>query len=95
MFSNESIPYNKDLLKYAYDDLASLKPTTKVKPISIAIIDHSIAIIFYYWKWESQTVDWSGKGRSMHTFIKQGDKWTSIGAIYSKCSKPPPCPSEW
>ena len=92
LFAKNSLPLNKDLIKYAYNDWANVKPKIMVKPISINVIDHSVANAFYYWKWDTTLGDWSGKGRAMQTFIKQGDKWISIGAIYSKCSTPPPCP---
>jgi len=95
LFSDKSIPLNKDLLRNEYDVFASMQPTFEVKPISIAVIDHRVANAFYYFKWESKDGNWSGKGRSMQTFIKQGDKWISIAIISSKCSNPPPCPSEW
>ena len=95
LFSDKSIPLNKDLIQYSYNEWVSIKPSIKVKPISIAVIDHRVANAFYYFKWESKGGSYSAKGRSMHTFIKQGDKWMSIGSISSKCSKPPPCPSEW
>ena len=95
LFSDKPLPSKKDQIRVAYDELASIKPTTKVKPISIAVIDHSVANAFYYFKWESTVGDWSGSGRTMHTFIKQGDKWISIGSLSSTCSKPPPCPYGW
>ena len=94
LFSDKSIPLTKDLMEYTYKEWVSIKPTIKVKPISIAVIDHRVANAFYYFQWESQVGNWSGKGRGMQTFMKQSDKWISIGAIYSKCNKPPPCPSE-
>ena len=95
LFSDKSIPLNKDLLRNEYDEFASMQPKFEVKPISIAVIDHRVANAFYYFKWEIEDENLSGKGRTMQTFIKQGDKWMSIGSISSKCSKPSPCPSEW
>ena len=95
LFNYNPRTLNKDQIRATYDYYAIIKPTTKVKPISIAVIDHRVANAFYHFKWESKDGTNSGKGRRMQTFIKQGDKWISIGSFSSSCNKPSPCPYGW
>ena len=95
LFSGKAIPLKKDQIKNEYYGFVNIKPTIEVKPISIAVIDQKVANAFYYFKWKGEDGIYSAKGRSMQTFIKQGDKWISTGSISSKCSEPPFCPSTW
>ena len=95
LFTDKSLPKNKNHTRVAYNSWVSIKPTTKIKPISIVVIDHKVANAFYYLKWESKDGTYSGSERTMRTFMKQGDKWVSIGSISSSCSKLPLCPYGW
>ena len=95
LYSDNPNPLNKDQIKTAKDTYVSVKPTTKIKPISINIVDHKVANAFYYFKWESKNATYSNNGRTMQTFIKQGDKWLSIGSLSASCDQKAPCPYGW
>jgi hypothetical protein len=95
LFSDNPIPLKGNQIKVGLDKYASVKPTTKIKPISITVIDHKVANVFYHFKWESKDGTYSNKGRTMRTFIKQDDKWINIGSSSSSCNKPSPCPYGW
>lgn len=95
LWSDNPSPLKGSQIKAGLDNYASIKPTTKIKPISITVIDHKVANAFYHFKWESKDTTYSNKGRTMQTFIKQDDKWVTIGSFSSSCNKPSPCPYGW
>ena len=95
LYSDNPSPLNIDQINSSNVRLSSMKPTIEIKPISIAIMSTNLAIAFYYFKWKSKDGVYSSKDRTMQTFIKQDDKWISIGSFSSSCNKPSPCAYGW
>ena len=94
LFSDNPSPYNKDQIRieneyWLYSDH---RPTSyNIAPIAIGIIDN-VAIVFYWYKWESDLTGYTEKGRSMNALIKLNNQWVTIGTMDASCEKPAPRP---
>jgi hypothetical protein len=58
------------------------------EPLAIKIIGN-VAIVFYTSKFSGKI--FSGRTRTMDTWIKQNNKWQKIGSFDASCDKLPPC----
>ena len=96
LFSSNLSPYNKNQIRTSneYWLYSNHRPTSyNIEPIAISIINNT-AIVFYWYKWESDLSGYSEKGRSMNAFIRSNNKWVIVGTMDASCEKPAPRPME-
>jgi hypothetical protein len=60
----------------------------ELRPLEIQIIGN-VANVFYEYKWNGKM--YSGRGRTMDTWIKQDNKWLKISSFGASCDKLPSC----
>ena len=97
LYSDSPSPYNKSqegsvVQRWMASDY---KPTSyKLKPIAVNIVE-DVAIVFYLHSWHSEINDFTAKGRTMSTYLKQNNTWVFIGSLSASGDKPAPCPYGW
>ena len=90
-WSDQVEPYGGDKLKGNYERwFAYDKPVSyELKPLQILIYGN-VANVFYEWKWKGKKI--GDAGRQMETFVKQDNKWKSLGVMGCSCEIAIKCP---
>ena len=89
-WTNKKRPYGKNDLRANYhSQFAYDKPLSyKLEPLNINIL-HDVAVVYYKHKWNGNIL--SAWNRQISTFIKQNNKWKSIGGMACPCDTRPNC----
>ena len=93
-FGGRPKPLKNEFVAYAYQDWVYFeKPSTaQIKPLAINIIGN-VANVYYIYKFDGDKL--KKQGRVMETWLKENDKWLSIGTLCALCDEKPPCPYSW
>lgn len=97
LHSDKPTPLSNDQVKSFHEGwmASDYKLTSyKLKPITINIIEN-VAYVFNLFSWHSEINDFTGKGRTMSTYVKLNNKWVFVGSMSASCDKSAPCPYGW
>jgi hypothetical protein len=89
-WSSTTSPHRVEMIRGSYDRWFNYEKVieSELQPLRIEIFN-DIALIAYYANWKSDRR--SAKVKYLLVYMKQGDKWLSIGSLASMCGKPPAC----